>query len=361
MQSTTKQINKVLQLATLALMATTAIGCKVAHRATDVRSGNPVVEGWYADPEGVVFDNKYWIYPTLSLLYGDDIERYRKDSERVIEAYSQDYRIQTHFDAFSSTDLVDWEKHREVLTIDNVKWAKFALWAPSIVFANGQYYLFFGANDIQNNEQTGGIGVAVSDKPEGPFKDALGRPLVDKIINGAQPIDQFVYHDEASGEYYMFYGGWRHCNVVRLSKDLLSVVPFEDGEIFKEVTPEGYVEGPFMMKREGKYYFMWSEGSWTEDDYCVAYAIADNPLGPFKRIGKILEQDLEIGTGAGHHSVIKNPSTKDYYIVYHRHPLGSKGGSERVVCIDRLEFAPDGTILPVKMTFTGVSPSPIKK
>lgn len=315
-------------------------------------AGNPVVEGWYADPEGVVFGDRYWIYPTLSLLHGTDSIKYRADLDRTIDAVNQDYRIQTHFDAFSSPDLVSWTRHPEVLTVDSVKWAKFALWAPSVVHANGKYYLFFGANDIQNNDQTGGIGVAVSDRPEGPFTDALGKPLVASIVNGAQPIDQFVYFDEASGEYYMFYGGWRHCNVVRLSSDLLSVVPFPDGELYKEVTPENYVEGPFMLKRDGKYYFMWSEGGWGGPDYCVAYAIADSPLGPFRRIGKILEQDPAVATGAGHHSVIRVPGKDEYYIVYHRHPLGH-GGSERVVCIDRLEFAPDGTIRPVSMTFEG--------
>lgn len=70
---------------------------------------------------------------------------------------------------------------------------KYALWAPSVIQANGKYYLFFGANDIQNEKQKGGIGVAVSDSPAGPYKDALGKPLIDKIINGAQPIDQFVF------------------------------------------------------------------------------------------------------------------------------------------------------------------------
>lgn len=321
---------------------------------------NPVIKGWYADPEGAVFDNRYWIYPTLSLLHGEDSVKYRHDIDRAIDAVNPDYRIQTHMDAFSSPDLVNWTKHPEVLTIDNVSWAKYALWAPSVIAANDRYYLFFGANDIQDNNQTGGIGVAVSDRPEGPFVDAIGHPLIGSIINGAQPIDQFVYHDEDNGEYYMFYGGWRHCNVVRLSSDLLSVIPFPDGETYKEVTPENYVEGPFMLKRDGKYYFMWSEGDWCGSDYCVAYAIADNPLGPFKRIGKILEEDAEVATGAGHHSVIKIPGKDEYYIIYHRHPLGH-GGSERVVCIDRLSFDADGKILPVKMTFSGVDPRPLKR
>lgn len=317
------------------------------------KSGNPIIEGWYADPEGVVYGDTFWIYPTTSRLSGEDVETYKVDAERETDAYSQTYNLQTHFDAFSSKDLVHWTKHSSILTRNEVKWAKYAMWAPAALQANGKYYLFFSANDIQSNEKPGGIGVAVADKPEGPFRDALGKPLVSQIINGAQPIDQFVFRDDG-GQYYMYYGGWRHCNMVKLSQDLLSIVPFDDGTMYKEVTPENYVEGPFMLKKDGKYYFMWSEGGWTGPDYCVAYAIADSPFGPFKRIGKILEQDAEVATGAGHHSVIKLPGKDTYYIVYHRRPLGLKQANERVVCIDKLEFDEQGFIKPVKITFEGV-------
>ena len=110
-----------------------------------------------------------------------------------------------------------------------------------------------------------------------------------------------------------------------------------------------------MLKKDGKYYFMWSEGGWTGPDYCVAYAIADSPFGPFKRIGKILEQDPEVATGAGHHSVVKVPGEDTYYIIYHRRPLGLKQANERVVCIDKLEFDEQGYIKPVKITFDGVT------
>jgi len=98
-----------------------------------------------------------------------------------------------------------------------------------------------------------GIGVAVADRPEGPFVDALGRPLIDKFRNGAQPIDPFVFRDD-DGQHYLYYGGWRHCNVVRLSPDLLALVPFADGTTFKDITPADYVEGPFVFKRDGKNY-----------------------------------------------------------------------------------------------------------
>lgn len=115
-----------------------------------------------------------------------------------------------------------------------------------------------------------------------------------------------------------------------------------------------------MLKRNGKYYFMWSEGAWTGPNYCVAYAISDSPLGPFERIGKILQQDKSVATGAGHHSVIQIPGTEDYYIVYHRRPLTERNGNARVVCIERLEFDHEGFIKPVKLTFEGVPARKIK-
>lgn len=288
---------------------------------------NPLFPGWYADPEGVVFGNSYWIFPT----------------------YSAKYAKQVFFDAFSSSDLITWTKHPRVLDTLAIRWAKRAMWAPSVIEKEGKYYFFFGANDIQNDQEKGGIGIAVADKPSGPYKDYLGKPLIDKFYNGAQPIDQFAFKD-ADGQYYLIYGGWRHCNIAKLKNDFSGFIPFDDGSSFREITPEGYVEGPFMFIREGKYYFMWSEGGWTGPDYCVAYAMADSPFGPFKRIGKVLEQDPGIATGAGHHSIIKSPGKDEWYIVYHRRPLGETDGNSRVTCIDRMYFDQNGFIRPVVMT-----------
>lgn len=301
------------------------------------QSGNPIVDGWYADPEAVIFGKEYWIYPTFSA-------RYEK---------------QVFFDAFSSKDLVNWTKHERILDTASVKWAKRAVWAPAVVEKNGKYYIFFGANDIQNDQEYGGIGVAVADKPQGPFKDLLGRPLIDKFHNGAQPIDQFVFKDK-DGSWYIFYGGWRHCNVARLNDTFTGFIPFADGTTFREITPEGYVEGPFMFMRNGKYYFMWSEGGWGGPDYSVAYAIADSPFGPFRRISKILQQDPAVATGAGHHSILHVPGTDDWYIVYHRRPLGETHADHRVTCIDRMYFDEQGHIRPVKITAEGVAPQKIR-
>jgi hypothetical protein len=256
-------------------------------------------------------------------------------------------------DAFSSVDLLQWQKHSRILDTSRVKWAKRAMWAPAILSHHQKYFLFFAANDIQNNQEYGGIGVAVADRPEGPFNDYLGRPLIDRFYNGAQPIDQFVFRDD-DGNIYMYYGGWRHCNMVQLNNDLNGFIPFSDGTVFKELTPEGYVEGPFLFKRKGKYYFMWSEGGWTGPDYSVAYAISDSPAGPFKRIGKILQQDPAIATGAGHHSVLSIAGKDQYFIVYHRRPLTEKDANSRETCMDEMKFDDNGFILPVKITREGV-------
>ena len=152
----------------------------------------------------------------------------------------------------------------------------------------------------------------------------------------------------------MYYGGWRHCNVVKLAPDFKSIVPFDDGTLYKEVTPENYVEGPFMFIRDGRYYFMWSEGGWTGPDYKVAYAISDSPFGPFERKGVILEQDDSVARGAGHHSVVYNQRSGKYYIIYHRRPIDSDVRDNRVTCIEELHFDEDGNILPVVMTHEGV-------
>ncbi|WP_121355217.1 glycoside hydrolase family 43 protein [Flavisolibacter nicotianae] len=302
-----------------------------------ITSGNPVFPGWYADPEARIFNRQYWVYPT----------------------YSAKYEEQVFLDAFSSPDLIHWTKHSHILDTANVKWAKKAVWAPSIVKKGKKYFLFFGANDIQNDQQLGGIGVAVANRPEGPFKDYLGKPLVDRFHNGAQPIDQFVFED-SDGQFYLLYGGWRHCNIAKLNKDFTGFVPFDDGTTFKEITPRGYVEGSFMFRKDNKYYFMWSEGGWTGPNYSVAYAVAETPFGPFERIGKILQQDSTVATGAGHHSVLHVPKTEQWYIVYHRRPLGETNGNHRVTCIDKMEFDEKGLIRPVKITQEGVQKQALK-
>lgn len=332
-------IRTAMAAAVLAMAACAATAAPPAdNTAGRTMSGNPILPGWYADPEAAVFGKTYWIYPTTSRPYAEQVA----------------------FDAFSSPDLVHWTRHPNVLQIEAISWARQALWAPAVVENNGRYYFFFSANDIQSDSELGGIGVAVADRPEGPYRDLLGKPLIGAFHNGAQPIDQFVFKDD-DGAWYMLYGGWKHANIVRLKDDFTGVQPFEDGSVYKEITPAPeYVEGSLMFKRGGRYYYMWSEGGWGGPDYSVAYAIADAPTGPFTRIGKILQQDPAIATGAGHHSVIHAPDDDSWYIVYHRRPLGGTDRNHRVTAIDRMVFDADGKILPVKITHEGVPAHPLR-
>lgn len=289
-------------------------------------SGNPIFPGWYADPEMHIFAGRYYLYPT----------------------YSADYGEQTFFEAWSSSDLTDWRSEGRILDFADVSWStNRAAWAPSAIERNGRYYFYFSAGD------GAGLGVAVADHPAGPFRDALGRPLVGHYPHGAQPIDAHAFLDE-DGQAYLYFGGHRHAVVIRLNEDMVSL----DGD-FLEITPENYVEGPFLLKRRGVYYFMWSEGGWTDSSYAVAYAKASSPLGPFPRVGRILENNPAVGLGAGHHSALCYPGTDDWYIAYHRRPLTETNGHHRVVCIDRMDFDEAGDILPVVVTHEGVPARPL--
>jgi beta-xylosidase len=299
---------------------------------------NVLLKGWYADPEVAIYGKQYWIYPTMSAPFNE----------------------QVYMDAFNSTDLITWKKQPHILDSTIIKWVKSALWAPAAVKKDNKYYLFFGANDIHDGKkEVGGIGVAVADNPAGPYKDYLGKPLVGDIYNGAQPIDQYVFKDK-DGTYYLIYGGWSHCNIAKMKSDFTGFIPFADGTTFKSITPEGYVEGPMLFIRKGKYYLMWSEGSWAHSNYRVAYAMADNVMGPYEKIGTILQQDPKVGTGAGHHSVMQIPKTDDWYIIYHRRPLTETDQNHRVTCIDRMYFDKAGFIKPVKITNEGVNQRKLK-
>ena len=307
-------------------------------------SGNPLFNGeWYADPEIVVLSNKYWIFPTAS----------------------KPFREQVYFDAFSSEDLIHWEKHENIIDSTMFSWADSCFWAPSVIEKEGKIFFFFGANDLQRPtskwwnpnkhslKDVGGIGIAVSENPDGPYMDYLGKPLIGEVFNKAQPIDQFIFKDNEN--YYIYFGGWRKCNVGILSDDFKSLIPFEHGSIFKDITPEGYVEGSVIFKRNEIYYMMWSEGNWTNDSYQVSYGMSVSPFGPFHKIDVVLQSDSSIATGAGHNSVLQIPNTDDWYIIYHRRPIPNTSPNHRVSCIDRMYFNDDGTIKPIKMTFEGVT------
>jgi beta-xylosidase len=285
---------------------------------------NPLFPGWYADPEIHFFESRYYIYPTTSLPYHE----------------------QTFFECWSSADLTSWHNHGVILDFKDVPWStNFAAWAPSCAEKNGRYYLYFSAGD------GAGIGVAVSDSPVGPFRDAIGHPLVGYYPHGAQPIDAHCFVDD-NGQAYLYFGGHGKCVVAPLTPTMCAF-----NRDFRDITPSpDYVEGPFMVKRRGIYYLMWSQGGWTDHTYGAAYGIADNPYGPFAYQGLLLANNPEVANAAGHHSVLMLPGTEDDWVIcYHRRPLGETDRNHRVVCLEHLDFSNDGSIAPVTLTERGVS------
>jgi beta-xylosidase len=286
---------------------------------------NPLDEGWYADPEARYYEGKYIIYVTHSLPFDD----------------------QHNHSCFVSEDLTHWEKIENIIDMEGFPWAKCAIWAPTIEEKNGKYYYIFASNDIHSDDEPGGLEIAVSDRPEGPFHAFIEGPLVGEFHNGAQPIDAHLFKDE-DGTVYLYWGGWRHCNVCRMKEDMTGLYPLPDGEYFREVTPDDYVEAPCMMKKGGVYYFMWSAGDWTRGTYRVNYATASSPLGPFEGAVRILSAQPPLAEGPGHHGYLELDSG-EVLIVYHRRTVGDTVPHHRRLCIDRMQIE-DGRILPVVMT-----------
>ena len=289
---------------------------------------NPIDSGCYADPEARFYEGKYYIYATKSLPFDDQLNQV----------------------CWSSDDLTHWQRHDDIIDMSGFPWVKAAVWAPTIIEKNGKYYYIFASNDIPHKSEIGGLEIAVSDSPAGPFQAMLDRPLVGAFYNGAQPIDAHLFKDD-DGTVYLYYGGWRHCNIGRMNDDMTGFVPFEDGEIFHEITPDDYVEGPCMFKKDGKYHFMWSSGSWTKGTYRVNAAVADSPFGPFDDHNTILcTGDCSFANGPGHNGYIHVPEQELYLMVYHRHQNDRPGKHDRFMCIDVMEFDENGRIKPIVMT-----------
>lgn len=306
---------------------------------------NPVIAGFYADPE-ILYSEKtgrYYLYPTT-----DGYEEWRNHDAHV----------------YSSDDLKSWKREGTVIDLKkDVSWADERLWAPCIIerkFGEGEdaeyrYFYYFVAD--------GNIGVATADHPAGPFRDALGKPMIPQPEEGPMRghiIDPDVFRDPQSGKYYLYWGN-SFLVAAELEEDMLSlkegtmryVIPRERQQEYR------YGEGCYVFFRNGKYYFMWSENDTRSPEYRVRYAMSDSPTeieDPVSRTVVLRKEPSKQIYGTGHHAVIRRPGTDEWYIVYHRFQRpggldrGWSAGYYREVCIDRLYFNEDGTIQAVQPT-----------
>ncbi len=291
---------------------------------------NPILPGANADPE-VLFSKKtgrVYVYPTSSA---------------------------KGFCAYSSDNLVDWRYEGVVLSAKDIRWEREKFWAPSIIekeVGEGEfrYYFYYCANEK--------IGVAVGSDPVGPFVDAgeiVGHNLHPKGRGGVE-IDPYVFCDPNSGKNYLYWGNSYLC-VAELNDDMTSLKL----ETIKDITPPNFFEGTFVFFRNGRYYLTWSKNDTRDPNYQVWVATSDSPLGPFvspEKDAVILSKRPEKNIfGPGHHSFLFLPNGENY-IFYHRiiqpQPVGGWG---RETCLDRFEFAPDGSIPPIEPTLEGVSAS----
>lgn len=302
-------------------------------------NNNPVLEGYYADPE-ILYSNKtkkYYIYPTSD----------------GFDGWSGNY-----FKTFSSDNLTDWKDEGIIVDLrKDVSWANRNAWAPCIVEKKikGKYKYFYYFTAAQK------IGVASSDNPTGPFKDS-GKALINKRPEGAkggQEIDPDVFTDPKTGKSYLYWGNG-YMAVAELNADMLSI---KEGSTKLIQVDKTFREGTYIIYRKGIYYFLWSEDDTRSPNYKVRYGTSKSPLGPIE----IPENNIVIQGipdqgiyATGHNSVLQIPNKDEWYLTYHRfsYPTGIKmgeaGGFHREVCMDKLEFNADGTIRQVTPTHTGI-------
>lgn len=316
------------------------------YLVTTRKNNNPVLDGYYADPDILYAEKtgKFYIYPT-----SDGFDNWSG----------------TNFKAFSSENLVDWKDEGVILDLrEDVSWAKRNAWAPCIIEkkTGHQYKYFYYFTAAQK------IGVAVADNPAGPFIDA-GKALVDKFPGGVthgQQIDPEVFTDPKTGKSYLYWGNM-YMAVAELNEDMISI----KNETIKVITPDStFREGTTVFYRKGIYYFMWSEDDTRSENYRVRYGTSDSPFGKIRIPGNnlVIAKNKDAGIYAtGHNSIIQLPGKDQWYIVYHRFNfpngilMGQAAGYNREVCMDKMEFNQDGSIKQVIPTHAGIKAIVLKK
>jgi beta-xylosidase len=295
-----------------------------------VKAQNPIIKDVFtADPAPLVYKGKVYLY------VGHDTAAVGVNSYKM-----PDWLV------FSSTDMVHWKNHGPCLSPKDFSWASYAANAAQCIERNGKFYWYISVMHKNNAESKGGvaIGVAVSDKPTGPFKDAIGKALITNEMttdmrHSWDDLDPTVFIDD-NGQSYLFWGNGS-CKWAKLKENMIEL----DGPIhtFK---PQNFTEAPWVYKRNGLYYLVYAANMPETIEYCTA----DKPEGPWTYRGLIQEPSKNSFTT---HPGIIDYKGKSYYF-YHNGMLPTGGGYRRSVCLEYLNYNADGTIQKVEQTTSGV-------
>jgi hypothetical protein len=294
-------------------------------------SQNPLISGQFsADPTARAFKGKIYVYPSHDIPTPPE------------KAGPKDWFCMEDYHVFSSENLVDWTDHGVIVRQSQVPWvdaSSYSMWAPDCVEKNGQYYFYFPANVVGDSINKGGfgVGVGVSDKPEGPFT------FQSKPIPNLHGIDPCVLIDK-DGQAYIY---WAQGNLfmARLKDNMLELdsEPQAIGGL-----PKGFKEGPFVFERQGKYYLTYPFVKDRTEQ--LVYSVSDSPMGPFTDGGLIMEASPSCWTN--HQSVVQYKD--QWYLFYHHNDYSPSCDKNRSICADSLFFEPDGSIRPVTPTRRGV-------
>jgi len=292
---------------------------------------NPFIRDQFsADPSARVFGDRIYVYPSHDILASEG-------KGRVGWFCMEDYHV------FSSENLTDWTDHGVIVKQNEVPWIRknsYAMWAPDCIEKNGKYYFYFPANPADTAGRRGfTIGVAVADKPSGPFTP---QPTSIKNVRG---IDPNVFIDKDNQPYLY----WSAGNIygAKLKDDMLELAM--EPKTLGELPTKGLKEGPYMFERNGIYYLTYPHVENKIER--LEYATGDNPLGPFKFAGVIMDES-PVGCWTNHHSITQYKN--QWYLFYHHNDYSPKFDKARSVRMDSLFFNADGTIKKVTPTLRGV-------
>ena len=322
------------------LLAASVLSCSslAAHAQESVAqwntpgAGNPMLPGYFADPTIRKFGDTYYIYAT---------------TDGTGNGYGP-------AQAWVSKDFVNWKNI--VMNWPTTE----VVWAPDVIMEPDSTYRYYYCT----NECV--VRVGESKSPLGPWKNRLGETdavlVKDRFVHNAITLDPAIFRDDDGSE-YLYFGTWGiykgfGCGVAKLSQDGKS---FTDKRLILNTEATDFFEAPYVLKKNGVYYFIYSSGSCHDDTYRLQYAVSDKPMGPYTYKGCILKTNAD-GTvhGPGHHSVLEDNG--EYYVVYHRHNNPhSIHGFHRQVCIDKMEFDANGDIKPITPTHEGLIPKSLQK